>query len=221
MDVQKQTSYIPLHDQERFIYFPHSDEPKPLRTSSPLKSYRRLFLFSVVGILATVVSFTIYRFYAGRGHIAQCGTTAAEARARGCQFEMTGFAWLPKECLDPTVETEFLEIDIHYYRDSNYTQEAPLEEVRRGDGHGYFVRHDYHRAHCAFLLKKLHKAMSSGNKVDGLISSVHHTSHCVQMLLAPPDFRSDVAQFAFAKWPYCGKNGGYNLEWAKQGEWMD
>ncbi|KAH8688955.1 hypothetical protein BGW36DRAFT_433728 [Talaromyces proteolyticus] len=221
MDVRKQTAYMALHDQERFIDSPHSDEPKIVRTSSPLKSWRRLFLLLIVGILAIIVSFTIYRFYAGRRHIDQCGTTATEARAKGCHFEMTGFSWLPKECLDLTVEAEFLELDLHYYRDLNYTQEAPLEEVRRGDGHGYFVKQDYHRAHCAFLFKKLHKAISSGNKVDGLISSVHHTSHCVHMLLASPNFRSDVAQVAFTKWPYCGKNGGYNVEWAKQGEWTD
>lgn len=215
---------MPLQDQERFTDFPNSDEPEALRRtpSPPLKRYRRLFLFLGVGILATIVSFTIYRFYASRNHniVNQCGTTPAEARAKGCHFEMTGFSWLPKECLDPTVEAEFLELNLHYYRDANYTQEAPLEEVQRGEGY-YFVRQDYHRAHCAFLFKKLHRALDSGNKVDGLIWSVHHTGHCVHMLLAPPDFRSDVAQVAFTKWPYCGKNGGYNVEWENQGEWIE
>ncbi|TVY18746.1 hypothetical protein LARI1_G004063 [Lachnellula arida] len=140
-----------------------------------------------------------------------------------------GFSWLPKECSDPTIEAEFIEsTGLKYWRDMNYTTEVPLEEVQRGDGPIFFVKSDYHRAHCAFLFKKMHRAISHGKKVDGLVSPVHHTSHCVHMLLADDDVHSTAestpvhtpVQVAFVKFPYCGKDGGYNTEWGKQGEWV-
>jgi len=222
MDVQKDTAYMALYDQERFPNLSHLEEPKPARPSSSPRPYQRLIMYLSIGIIAIVMSFIIYRSVGAQAVIDQCGTTPAQARARGCVFEMTGFSWLPKECSDPIVETEFLNSkNLQYYRDKNYTQEVSLEEVRRGDGPGFYVKQDYHLAHCGFLFKKLHRAISQGHKVDGLISPVHHTSHCVHMLLGPPNNRWDAIQYAFTKYPYCGKDGGYNVEWTKQGEWVN
>lgn len=222
MDVQRNTTYTPLNDEESFSDFSDLKERHPPRSSSPPRSYRRLIVYLSSGIITIVLSFIIYRLVGARAAIDQCGTTPAEARAKGCVFEMTGFSWLPKECADPTVEIEFLESkELQYYRDANYTQEVSLDEVKRGDGPGFFVKQDYHLAHCGFLFKKLHRALSQGHKVDGLISPVHHTGHCVHMLLGPPNSRWDAIQFAYTKYPYCGKDGGYNVEWSKQGEWVN
>jgi len=214
MDVRKNTVYKALRDQ---------DELEAARSSSPSKTYRRLFMSLSIFTIATIISFTIYRSFAARAVIDQCGTTADEARAKGCVFEMTGFSWLPKQCHDPEVEANFLTAskDFQYFRDMNYTQEVSLDEVKRGDGLGFFVRQDYHKAHCAFLFKKLHRAVSRGQKLDGLISPLHHTGHCVHMLLGPPNDRQHAVQMAFAKFPYCGKDGGYNVEFSKLGEWID
>jgi len=105
-----------------------------------------------------------------------CGTTAEEARARGCIFELTGSSWVTSECYDSATEQEFLNYkDWHWFKDYNYTEEAPLKEVHQGNGNGYFVPPEYHQTHCAFLLKKLYRAVNSGKKVDGLIKSLGHT----------------------------------------------
>jgi hypothetical protein len=221
MDDRKGTAYRALRDQENGTDISHLEEPELARLSSLSRIYRRLFMSISVGIIAVFATFTIYRLFCARSIIDQCGTTPAEARAKGCVFEMTGFSWLPKQCSDPEVETEFLSsLDLQYYRDMNYTQQVSLDEVKRGDGAGFFVKQDYHLAHCAFLFKKLHRAISQGRKVDGLISPVHHTDHCVHMLLGPPNNRWDAVQFAFTKYPYCGKDGGYNVDWKNQGKWI-
>jgi hypothetical protein len=222
MNVQRSAAYTALQDQERFSDFSDTEKPKHSQPSSPPRTYRRVVLYLLIGITTIVTSIFIFRFAGTRAIIDQCGTTPSEARAKGCIFEMTGFSWLPEECADRAVETEFLNSKaLQYYRDANYTQEVPLEEVRRGDGPGFYVKQDYHLAHCGFLFKKLHKAISQGKKVDGVIFPFHHTAHCVHMLLGPPNSRWDAIQFAFVKFPYCGKSGGYNVEWEKQGEWVD
>lgn len=145
-----------------------------------------------------------------------CGTTADEARARGCIFELTGSSWVTPECYDPVTEQEFLDYkDWHWFKDYNYTDEAPLEEVCQGNGNGYFVPPEYHQTHCAFLLKKLHRAVNSGRKVDGLIKAIGHTSHCIEWMLDPPEDYFKLAQFAYTKFPNCGKEGGFNLDGSK------
>ena len=220
MDVHKNTTYAALRNQEEFKQFSNPEEPERRSPSRSSKTYRRLIPFLSLGVIAIFISFTIYQRVLAKAIVDQCGTTPAEARARDCVFEVTGFSWLPKECHDPTVETEFLNIkDLRFYRDANYSEVVSLEEVRLGEGPGFFVTQDYHVTHCAFLFKKLHRAVNHGHKIDGLISALHHTSHCVEMLLSPPGFRWDAKQIAYTKYPYCGRDGGYNVEFSKLGQW--
>ncbi|TAQ86706.1 hypothetical protein B7494_g4980 [Chlorociboria aeruginascens] len=221
MDFQKDTAYTALHDRESSTDFSDLETPGLTRPSSLSRTYRRLIVYLSSSFVAIMALFAVYRLTVW-GPIEQCGTTPSEARAKGCVFEMTEFAWLPKACSDPEIEAEFLNAkNLQYYRDANYTEEVPLSEVKRGDGPGFFVRQDYHLEHCAFLFKKLHKSISQGRKIDGIISPFHHTSHCVHMLLGPPNDRWDAVQFAFTKFPYCGKDGGFNVEWEMQGQWTD
>jgi hypothetical protein len=153
----------------------------------------------------------------------QCGTTPTEARRRGCVFETTGFAWLPRACLDPTIEAQFLahitKHNVTYYRDQDCTQRVSLTEVQRGD-EGFFVQETYHKTHCAFLLRKLHSAFCEGKPVDGMIMNQGHTKHCVgEMLDGEMMHMGANGQFSYLKYPYCGKMGGYNLGWPEQGTW--
>jgi hypothetical protein len=152
-----------------------------------------------------------------------CGTSPAEARHRGCVFETTGFAWLPRACLDPSTEDQFLahvqNHNLTYYRDPECTQPVSLLEVRRGD-QGLFVQETYHKTHCAFLLRKLHSRYSEGKPVDGMIMNQGHTKHCVsEMLDGEMMHKGANGQFSYLKYPYCGKMGGYNLGWPEQGTW--
>lgn len=194
----------------------------------PARSRRRR-LAALIALLAVTALAAFLFIYATpsspKPRYDHCGTTADEARARGCVFETTGFAWLPKECLDPTTEREFLDYlsanNMNLYHDFNATSEVSMNQVRLGDGPGFFVRQKYHLTHCLFLIKKMHRAVEQGRPVDGLIMPAHHTEHCVHQLLQPKTFREHEIQFSYTKFPYCGRPGGYNLEWPARGTWTD
>lgn len=170
-----------------------------------------------LGLVVTVVAVTLlglFQYYAHPPVVDQCGYTPEEARKRGCTYELTSFSWLPDECLDLEVEEEFLQArDWHFYRDINGTDEVTLEEVRLGEAKGFFVAWDFHTAHCGYLLKKLHRALKRGGKVDSYIGSLEHTQHCVNFLLDPPPEVRTARQFTFRKYPFCGKEGGVGVEW--------
>ena len=103
-----------------------------------------------LGVIAVLTLIVLYFTLPGwaspraRTKIDQCGTTAEEARARGCVFEATGFSWVTNECYDPTIEEEFIEYitanEIKLYRDANFTEEVPIEEVRLGNVRNFTIR---------------------------------------------------------------------------------
>jgi hypothetical protein len=231
MKTGRDPAQLTLCDEEKFKDFSDVDSGE-LELVSPTKRKRtcRILVISIIAtiVLLPIIYFTTSRWTAPRMKYSQCGTSAAEARARDCVFESTGFTWLPKECHDAETENEFLRYvadnDLKLYHDPEYTKEATAEEVKKGEKAGYFVHEGYHLAHCLFLFKKLHRAYASGKIIDGYIISLNHTDHCVGQSLSAgldADFRKDVIQFSYTKWPNCGKPGGYNLIWEKQGQWTD
>jgi hypothetical protein len=66
-----------------------------------------------------------------------CGSTAAEARARGCRFGMLYGAWLPEECYDEESEENFRKhTEWKFWLQPNRTEELTWDEVSKGE-------HDY------------------------------------------------------------------------------
>ncbi|CAI6336613.1 unnamed protein product [Periconia digitata] len=196
-------------------YKPYPVPSSPLRFSSPLNVLATTLLILTL-ILLIPLTYLITTQSQSQPYN-QCGTTAAEARSRNCVFETTGFTWLPSACADPTTEAEFLAYiekeRLELYRDVNYTDVVPIEEVRRGEGKGFFVTQAYHITHCLFLLKKLHRAVNEGRLLDGQIMPAHHTEHCVEMALKGPGFKEGVVQLSYTKFPYCGRVGGFDVLW--------
>lgn len=132
-----------LCDEEKYKSISEVDSVDT--ASSFWRRHRSRFFHPItIVITAIVLSIPVLYFavskYRGEPRYDQCGTSASEARARGCVFETTGFTWLPKECHDAKTEEEFLtyiqEHDLNLYRDTNYTEIVSIDEVRLGNGQG-------------------------------------------------------------------------------------
>lgn len=216
--LSKEARYSPVSTSEE----PEEQQARPAVQCSfsftPTRTISRKVVVGTVLLLLATVSFVTWSHFLRHPAIAElpCGTSADEARSRGCIFELTGSSWVTPECYDPVTEEEFLNYkEWRFYRDFNNTEEVPITEVRQGNGNGFFVHHDYHQAHCGFLLKKMHRAVNAGKKVDGLIKALSHTTHCVEWMLDPPLDRFNIPQFAYTKFPNCGIEGGFNLDGTK------
>lgn len=197
-------------------------QPLSDQKHTPGRTSRILLAALISTILAIALIFSIYRFNIRKPTYDQCGTTPAEARARGCIFEVTSSSWVVPACYDEEVEVEFLaSYEWHFYRDINYTIEAPLSDVRLGEDPGFFVSSQYHINHCGFLLKKMHRALKRGEPVDGYIWPLHHTDHCIKWLTNPTgQYNYKWPQYAYRKYPYCGKEGGFSVDKKRVGEWV-
>ena len=112
-----------------------------------------------------------------------CGTTAAQAQALNCHFDMIRLAWLPSACKDSALHAEFTAktVGIPFYRDKAGTQLLAAEDVPYATGPFWSWR-VFHKHHCAYSLMKMHRALAAGGMLDSKMH-VQHTRHCVLNLM--------------------------------------
>lgn len=116
-----------------------------------------------------------------------CGSSRDEALRIGCHFDVMSFSWLPPQCYDRDLVEEFLARKSWvYYLQPNSTHiqnRVDFEEVAAGSHKKLFVSWEFHKAHCAYMWRKMHRALLSGTPIDDYINSYVHTKHCTEVLL--------------------------------------
>jgi hypothetical protein len=121
-----------------------------------------------------------------------CGDTAAEAKARGCEFDVLSYSWIPKDCRDRETDDEFREWLYSderqlgpwpFFRDKGMKDRIPdanaLSEWRRA----VFTPQDEHIGHCIFLTRRLHRALDGRFRMDMRGRNLNHTIHCTNVVL--------------------------------------
>ncbi|KAK8139509.1 hypothetical protein PG984_002889 [Apiospora sp. TS-2023a] len=138
--------------------------------------------------------------------LSQCGNSSDEAATMGCHFDIMSFSWLPPACYDEHLTHEFeTRDDWQWFRDQNGTQPVPKDEVILGK-QDVFVSSRYHKLHCTFMWKKLHRAIGEGHIVDSYIGNYDHTVHCEHMLLMEDVDSGALNTRIFRKFPSCVPN---------------
>lgn len=134
-----------------------------------------------------------------------CGKTHDEALARGCQFDLMSFVWTPPACHDKELLEDFLSLrNWTWYHDIEGMHIADAAQVRQGIFEHLFVTWEYHKVHCAYMWRKLHRAMMSGSPVDGYIGISNHTRHCLSQLDRKGIDSQSVNTHIIQKFPACG-----------------
>lgn len=110
-----------------------------------------------------------------------CGRNYTEAIAAGCTFDVMMDEWLPEDCQDRELTAEFKALkDWQFYSDSNLIK--PLSEEALAMSKVAYTTIEYHEAHCSFALRKLHRAIARGAKIERAVASEAHTTHCAELL---------------------------------------
>ena len=129
-----------------------------------------------------------------------CGTSPAEARDRQCVFDIVSRFWVPGDCFYPEIDREFrTRTKSPYFGDVNGTFIISREKLPEYIGK-LFVRADYHRMHCAFLLRRNHLAVRNGGRLAARMTSFEHTEHCTDILLeetSDPDRIGSIFDLAY------------------------
>jgi hypothetical protein len=113
-----------------------------------------------------------------------CGHTAAEARSKGCRFDLMMSTWIHADCLDEDLMEEYLgEGNYTWYRDPSFERPMPDEEARLGNHVQIFTRLDFHYSHCAYIWETQLRAYRMGKALPLEAYNYPHTLHCVSLLV--------------------------------------
>ncbi|PKX89219.1 uncharacterized protein P174DRAFT_515932 [Aspergillus novofumigatus IBT 16806] len=178
-------------EREEFVY---DKTTPPIRP--PQSSLYRLnaTLLSSLALTISIITgiFTLIAYTNGQRNPApqspdslfRCGTSAAEAKAAGCHFDLMSFSWLPSACYNEDLTNDFLNYtDWKWSLDIEGQHLVPKEYVQQGDFEYLFTSYEYHVVHCVFMWKKTHQAILDGSfdHLDGYIAGLGHTGHCGEM----------------------------------------
>ncbi|EAW12351.1 uncharacterized protein ACLA_063180 [Aspergillus clavatus NRRL 1] len=194
------------------------EKPTHSRQTLPHGTYRASAI--VISSLALTISIITAAFtllgYIGRSgqlepssspRLFRCGTSAAEAKAAGCHFDLMSFSWLPPECYNQDLTNDFLNhTDWQWSLDAEGKHMVSKHFVQQGDFEFLFTSYEYHVVHCVYMWKKTHQAIMEAtfDHLDGYIAGLGHTGHCGEMLL---DRTMDLQAWGtpgWTKFPACG-----------------
>lgn len=122
-------------------------------------------------------------------------------------MDLISRAWLPKDCFDTELTTEFLNFsEWRWYADKEGTRELSREVVERGDGpNPLFVSRQYHLVHCAFVWKKYQRAVLHGVPIEDYIANYSHTEHCTRELVEEREAPDTPDSPFWLLFPFCPK----------------
>ncbi|RAL63401.1 hypothetical protein DID88_003825 [Monilinia fructigena] len=132
----------------------------------------------------------------GKEVIVDCGSTPAEAQAKGCVWDLMSFSWTHPACYNKNISDEFLDKYGPFTFHANINKKPGYELTQ--DELPYvrsvtpetkvpmvWAQEHYHTAHCAYIMKLLHIAAMSGHLVTNEGIGMGHTNHCVGVFLDP------------------------------------
>ena len=142
-------------------------------------------VISVISLTAIVVSTTIASVFMNREENrhegwTSCGRSPAEARNRGCFFDIMNSAWTPANCYDHELTEMFLEnAKFRYWTTKDETRlEIPEDEVRLGEYLTIHTHDKYHVLHCQFIWMKQVRALRAEQPFDSESIRIEHAEHC-------------------------------------------
>lgn len=117
-----------------------------------------------------------------------CGNSIPEAKELGCRFDLLNGGWVPPQCIDDDLADEFRKADDwHYYLDQAGKHEIPESALQHiepsGNGDDFWTNLAWHKVHCNFGWRRMHRAVAAGAALDSAVANYAHTIHCGNVAL--------------------------------------
>lgn len=171
--------------------------------SSRLTNYRTGF-FILFGVVVLVLSGELIRSQlhhqsstpktSTSPSLSPCGNTTAQARARGCKFDLLSYSWLRPQCLDRQTSAEFRTWiqppsrslgSWPFFTNDTFTSQVPDEEAfsERTLRVLTYTTWEEHLGHCVFLTRRIYRSMNGDFGMDPHFGNFSHTVHCTDEIL--------------------------------------
>lgn len=130
------------------------------------------------------------------GQILECGTSASEARALGCEFDIMHYSWTPAPCFNRTLSEEYwnglVSNGIEFWSDYHKNGVLPYDEILAAKHEFAYTSWVLHLKHCQYLIHRQLQTLASGGPVDNLSRNISHSVHCLGEIRTPPDVKTMI-----------------------------
>jgi hypothetical protein len=114
-----------------------------------------------------------------------CGSTAQEAREKGCQYDILLNNWVPAPCYEDEFILEYTDDESWgAYSSASMNASTKLTPLEMSEAEFYWTSVRDHINHCAMMWKKQFWVLYEEKRaVDTIVANPGHTDHCAQYLM--------------------------------------
>ncbi|CZT10173.1 uncharacterized protein RAG0_14714 [Rhynchosporium agropyri] len=195
--MSKSDQYSVIEDASNFIVGPASQEKKHSKSGKIWQGTSFVLAFSLSLLILMLVTSTAIllrpqdpkidakdAFTADFSLFPNCGSSVAEAKSGGCEFDPMVNGWTPQECFNRELSEEFMALPNYtWYYDADHAKPIPADDLYSGELAITYPEPFHHDRHCLYTWRKLHLATMLGTMVDSDTFWYNHSAHCTSYLL--------------------------------------
>lgn len=121
-----------------------------------------------------------------------CGNSTADAKAKGCIYDLMASGWLPPSCYQQQLSERYLATDKwkFYTEDGGQGTQLSYEMAKQGQFDAMYVSNGFHIAHCLYGWERYSAARKNNLPIDRQAKALHHATHCSDFILQYPNHNS-------------------------------
>ena len=152
-----------------------------------------IYLLAIITLLTVATLLSITRLPHRHPHLQPFSVVCnpSSLKESTCIFDPMTFAFLPRECHDEVLTSDFLlsipdDVGQYFVNASVESRSLSTSEMEEGVENGtmkdIWVQQSWWRWHCVYMWRKMHRGLMKG-VLDDYVASVGHTNHCSGVLL--------------------------------------
>ena len=193
---------------------PGQPKPRDQRHSSR----RTALVITIINLFILTITFVVSFIYRQRieplnsPDWLSCGNTSAQAIENGCMFDSMLSTWLHPDCFwDEHLSSASQAANTTFFLDAALTE--PYGPNKGSWPQEYlYAENDYHVLHCTYMWERQMMIWTAGSKIDSLSWDLHHTTHCIDMVLGKNNAHDDQIAKLIEGFAECGMPSWEEIE---------
>lgn len=144
-------------------------------------------LFCVVTALLTLSVFIAIAILTASktSIIADCGDSAAEARARHCKFDQLLYAWVPEACFAQALHEQYTSDgqSTAWFLYTNTSRVTDIATIEEGQVQIIYTNDEWQSQQCTYLWESLGRGVYEGKQVVEWAANLTRSTDCTKLFL--------------------------------------
>ncbi|KAH8880819.1 hypothetical protein GQ53DRAFT_754785 [Thozetella sp. PMI_491] len=116
-----------------------------------------------------------------------CGNSTAEAKAKGCVYDLMASGWMPQPCYQKEISDKYLARDewkFYSEEGGGVENEISYDMAKEGRFDRYYTTNGFHVGHCLYGWERYWFAVEHDLPVDKQAKMPYHSRHCSEYIMS-------------------------------------